>query len=621
MIAGLLSQLRGALATDMMRALARFPWTAAAAALGTAYFLFDVHEWSGWTNDTHMRVATGLIAAFALSLAAALFAERRGSSGAPAFLAPAAAFALGVLSIVFRDTFGVTPPILIGGLFLLVTLAPYTALAADEGAFWSFNHDLGIGAAVAIVAQILLGGGTSAVLATLDYLFGVDIPSSVYGKVWLVAGGAVAPAVFLAFVPSTFDKTLPPDGPLDVLSRAIAALVRYLLIPLLLIYALILHAYAVKIGIGGSLPKGQLGWMVSTYGAVLAATALLSYTTRASGPLERLFWRVWPWLLAAPVILLLIAAAVRIGAYNLTQDRYLLLLAGAWLVSLIVSQGIFAARRDIRWIVGAAAILLLAAAFGPWGASSLPARLQAGELIRLLESAGFAKDGRVTKDPASAAKLANGDARAVDIVSYLDSSGRLDVLAPLFAGDRADPFQAPPSPTSHLAGAIRDRADPFQASLSPTFHLARAIRDRLGIDPARFEPAYYNLNAPEPYVLNVENGRRLAGPVRFSAPQKEHADLDGGRLEIAFDGRAIAISDETAAKTARFDLRGLSEAMTQGNTNAGAAAAKPKPFRLSRASGDLPVEILVTNANGTRAADGEIDFTYAAFWVLSGPGP
>jgi hypothetical protein len=46
------------------------------------------------------------------------------------------------------------------------------------------------------------------------------------------------------------------------------------LVPLLLGYAVILHAYTIKILIEWNLPKGRLGWMVVSYGTSLAITAL-----------------------------------------------------------------------------------------------------------------------------------------------------------------------------------------------------------------------------------------------------------------------------------------------------------------------------------------------------------
>ena len=85
-----------------------------------------------------------------------------------------------------------------------------------------------------------------------------------------------------------------------------------ILVPLVLAYAAILHAYAVKVGFAWDLPKGRLGWLTLSFGIVVALTVLLVYPTRASGgPLVAMFWRAWPWLMLAPLGLLLAAIGVR----------------------------------------------------------------------------------------------------------------------------------------------------------------------------------------------------------------------------------------------------------------------------------------------------------------------
>jgi Domain of unknown function (DUF4153) len=42
-------------------------------------------------------------------------------------------------------------------------------------------------------------------------------------------------------------------------TRAVASIMKFLLVPLLLVYTAILYAYAIKIGLEGTLPKGTLG--------------------------------------------------------------------------------------------------------------------------------------------------------------------------------------------------------------------------------------------------------------------------------------------------------------------------------------------------------------------------
>ena len=99
--------------------------------------------------------------------------------------------------------------------------------------------------------------------------------------------------------------------------RAAAALVKFVAVPLLLVYTAILYAYAAKIALAWELPKGTLGAMVVGYLFAGAATLLLGYPSRETGgALVRLFWRYWVWLAALPVVLLFVAVSRRIADYG-----------------------------------------------------------------------------------------------------------------------------------------------------------------------------------------------------------------------------------------------------------------------------------------------------------------
>ena len=72
--------------------------------------------------------------------------------------------------------------------------------------------------------------------------------------------------------------------------RAIAALVKFVLVPLLLVYTATLYAYAIKMVLAWELPKGTLGAMVVGYLLVGAATLLVGYPSREKGaPLVSVF--------------------------------------------------------------------------------------------------------------------------------------------------------------------------------------------------------------------------------------------------------------------------------------------------------------------------------------------
>ena len=173
---------------------------------------------------------------------------------------------------------------------------------------WLFNHRLWLGALLAGAGAGLLAAGLVAIHETIKLLFGLTIAQNAAEYILTVSLGFVAPVSFLAFAPRSFTDTITERESQDFTMRAAAALVKFVAVPLLLVYTAILYAYAAKIALAWELPQGTLGAMVVGYLFAGAATLLLGYPTRETGgPLVRLFWRYWVWLAALPVALLFIA--------------------------------------------------------------------------------------------------------------------------------------------------------------------------------------------------------------------------------------------------------------------------------------------------------------------------
>ena len=272
---------------DISAAASRFPLAVAIAAALTLYKLAN-----DFVGDTELRVLGALAASFLSVVSVDLYVESRRRS-----LVTRIALWLGgvlLIALLFWLAWQIwlSPPLFLIGLLLLVGLAAHLGRGESNSAFWLFNHRLWLGALLAAVGAGLLGAGLSVIHATLNLLFGLGLTSQWHDHIWTVSLGLVAPVSFLAFAPRSFTDTITEREEQDFTMRAAAALVRFVLVPLLLVYTAILYAYAVKIALVGELPKGTLGAMVVGYLLVGAATLLLGYPSRETGgPLVRLFWR------------------------------------------------------------------------------------------------------------------------------------------------------------------------------------------------------------------------------------------------------------------------------------------------------------------------------------------
>ena len=267
---------------NVFAAAARFPLAVTIAAL-LALYKFMQPE----LGPVQLRAIGAFVAAFLWVVAVDLFVESQTRSQPVRVGLWVAGLLLIGLLFWFEWEIWLSPPLLIGGILLLVGLSAHLASGKDNAAFWLFNHRLWLGAALALVGAVLLGAGLSAIHATLNLLFGLRLSSRWYEHIWTLSLASPRQLVlldatvsFLAFAPRNFADPITAREEHDFTMRAAAALVRFVLVPLLLVYTAILYAYAVKIALAWELPKGTLAGMVVGYLFVGAVTLLLGYPSR-----------------------------------------------------------------------------------------------------------------------------------------------------------------------------------------------------------------------------------------------------------------------------------------------------------------------------------------------------
>lgn len=582
---------------DLTRTAGRFPFPTLAAALLTIYILFEIDQ----SHDELMvRTIAGLCAAFLWTLALSLIAETRNwpiEKEAPLALAGTAAIAL---ALTYAQAIDLVIPALLAGLTLFLAIAPYTARIADQPAFWFFNHQFWVAAGLSLVAAVLFAGGLSAIIESLRYLFGLPIPNSWHQKIWTIATCFISPMMWLSLTPERFDVRVAEGRQLELTSNAVDILVKYILVPLLLIYALILHAYAIKILAEYELPKGRIGWMVLTYAAMTTIAALLAFPGRdTNGPHVRLFWKYWPFLLAIPALLLFIAIGVRINQYGVTEDRYFVVLAGVWMVILVVTQGAWPGWRDQRVTPGSLALLFFAAALGPWGIKGASVWSQKSAFVSGLEQSGIIKNGKVavSKEPPPA-KLGANQPRVHAALDYLTQARRLSVLAPIFAGDSANPFAKPQSEQRY----------------------ADLIKDRLGLSKSYSSAPRYNhrnFAVKQPYMLAPPPSRRLYGPIYIyitTQAQKHRLPAD---LEITskLENNTLELTIPGAGPASKFDLMAQPELATALSDHGPTNTTHQSPLRLTSRSGTSIQEILLITANAQPDDTGTMTVRNVQIWL------
>lgn len=476
---------------DVWTTVRRFPAAVLAAVALCIYVNFYVVGQNSYEN---WRIVTVGIAVFIAGGVGHLIEEGRGIRF-PIIAILLGAFAGGL--IYFNRFFHSSELFLFGGLAPLLMISPFLTGGAKQGAVWLFNLRLGLAIILALIVGVVFGGGMTAVLAGLDFLLGVKIEDNAYARVWVLAMTLVGPIYGLSLVPRHFKDEVDLNAHRgSLMERGVSVLVNYVMVPMALIYALILHAYAIKILIIGELPKGQIGAIVSLFALGGTATWLLGWPWRETGTkLLQWFMSGWFWLLPVPATLLGLAIWRRVSDYGVTPDRYGIALVAVWTALVFVYLVLRRNNADMRVILGAASALLIVGSFGPQGAYSTTGVSQFARLKSFLETNGVLKDGKVA---ASVPQMNQADTTTVNTIVYsLAGVSQLNRLSGWFDPKRvvkvrldADDYSAAYQVSGTLTGG--DRPDQtVSADLAPTmtdnfYFMAKKPVDRSWGTKSRF---------------------------------------------------------------------------------------------------------------------------------------
>jgi hypothetical protein len=507
------------LVPDITAVFLRFPVPAALSVLLCAY-VNVVSVDSSWNDDGD--VIAGAAAAFIAAGAAHLFSEGRGLSRVTSILIAFGAAALAGALGYFTEVFDSNLLFLFAGLIPVLMIAPYLRDNAKQGALWLFNLHFGLAILLSGVVAVLFAAGLSAIVESLNFLFNAHLPSNLHEHIWSTAASLVAPIYGLSLMPKELDEEVDIASQKGtMLERGVSVLVNYVLVPVIFIYAVILHAYAVKIALEQSLPEGQIATIVTIFALGGTGAWLIAWPWREEGTrLLRWFIRGWFWLTIVPAILLAIAIWRRISDYGVTPDRYGILLVAIWVAALTAYLAFRRNRADMRAILGGIAVLLLIGSAGPMGANGLTISSQVKQLAAIFEFNGLFKDGKAVLSPY---KLSSGDINQGNSILYaLRDVNGLDRLRPWFEGVDQDPFKA-----------ATDKWD-----------LVGKIAVFLGSENPQRPEDYINFTSNVPLSLDLTGAKRLVGPLQ--AIQDYTPTVEQPTMTAFYDATTLTITLETA---------------------------------------------------------------------------
>lgn len=236
---------------------------------------------------------------------------------------------------------------------------------------------------------MLLGSiAIASVLALFDIEAWID-EGDLFGNWAVVSLTLTAPLYALASLPYARDY----ETKTFIQNKFFSFIIRYIATPFIFVYFLILYAYSAKVLMNFSdWPKGIVSWMVIGFSSFGYLIYILSRAYADESRMVAVFRRYFPYMVAPQILMLGYAIYLRINQYDLTMNRYFVVIFGIWL-TIISLYYIISTKKSLSMIPTSLVAIILIISLGPWSVYSLPLARQEARLMRDLETAQILQNG------------------------------------------------------------------------------------------------------------------------------------------------------------------------------------------------------------------------------------
>ena len=171
-------------------------------------------------------------------------------------------------------------------------------------------------------------------------------------------------------------------------------LIKFVIIPLIIIYTGVLYIYMAKVLISMHLPKGLISHLVLWYtGFSVAVMILITPFTQKDKFFEN-FKKYFPYFSIPLIFASLFAVFQRTYQYGITENRYYVLISIFWLFFCMI---LYIRKMNITGIFISLITCLVISVYTPLSAKNVSNFSQSQRLKRMLVKYGALKDGKISK--------------------------------------------------------------------------------------------------------------------------------------------------------------------------------------------------------------------------------
>lgn len=275
----------------------------------------------------------------------------------------------------------------------------------NEPSFWQFNKNLFINVVLTGIFTAVLVGGIMLAITAVDQLFDLNLDQKIFPKTFFFLAIFGSCFIFLLFNEDGL-KFLEKDGSYPEILKFF---VQFVLIPLLMIYAVILYFYGGKILIKWDLPRGWVSYLILAYSLVGILALLLVFPLKeiSAKSWVKGFSKIFYFALLPLLVLLFVAIFTRILEYGFTENRYYVLLLAIWL-TLIVLYFSFWKKPNIKFIpISLFVFGLFSLVFPYFNTFSVSKNSQKKELQEILVKNNLLENGKINFNQSVQDTIAN----------------------------------------------------------------------------------------------------------------------------------------------------------------------------------------------------------------------
>lgn len=277
-------------------------------------------------------------------------------------------------------------------------IAPYVKILFNEKnkqeVYYSYFYKISVVFLTSYILWLVLFGLWSIAILVTFKLF--DITSTIdtekiYWDWAIISLSIIAPVYALINLPKqdTFEKD-------DFIQNAFFSfLVKYIATPFIYVYFIILYAYSLKVLLNFSTwPKWEVSWMVIWFSSFGYLIYIFSYIFEETNKFIKFYRKVFPFVVIPQLFMLFYAIYLRIAQYDITINRYFVVVFGIWLV-VISLYFVFSKAKKLSFIPLILTIFTIIISVWPWWVYKLPESRQLIVLKNNLIKSWILKNGEI----------------------------------------------------------------------------------------------------------------------------------------------------------------------------------------------------------------------------------